>query len=245
MKNAIVTGGASGIGQSIVKALIHEGYRVGIIDSNLKAIEALRTQVPLDALKIFHGDVGIQGDLDAFVAMLRGEFEHIDVLVNNACYSRGGLETCDYEAFNEVLRVGASAPFYLTQQLMDFFSEEASIINISSTRYLMSQSNTESYTAAKGAITALTHAMAVTLRGRVRVNAISPGWIDTQQGQWSDADKAQHLVERIGQPQDIANMVLYLISDKAGFITGQNFIVDGGMSKQMIYHGDEGWNREI
>jgi len=82
----------------------------------------------------------------------------------------------------------------------------------------------------------------VTLRGKVRVNAVSPGWIDTQDGNWSDSDRQQHLVQRIGQPSDIANMILYLISDQAGFITGQNFIIDGGMTKQMIYHDEEGWD---
>jgi NAD(P)-dependent dehydrogenase (short-subunit alcohol dehydrogenase family) len=122
------------------------------------------------------------------------------------------------------------------------FNEDGSIINISSSRDRMSQPQTESYTAAKGGIAALTHALAVSLAGKVRVNSISPGWIDMDYTVYKGADAVQQPAGRVGNPLDIANMVLFLCSDKAGFITGENICIDGGMTKQMIYHGDNGWN---
>ena len=120
-------------------------------------------------------------------------------------------------------------------------AEGAAIVNISSSRDRMSQPQTESYTAAKGGIAALTHALAVSLAGKVRVNSISPGWIDTAYTVYEGSDAVQQPVGRVGNPLDIANMVLYLCSDKAGFITGENICIDGGMTRQMIYHGDNGW----
>ena len=117
-------------------------------------------------------------------------------------------------------------------------------MNISSSRDRMSQPQTESYTAAKGGIAALTHALAVSLAGKVRVNSISPGWIDTAYTVYQGADAIQHPVGRVGNPMDIANMVMFLCSDKAGFITGENICIDGGMTRQMIYHGDHGWKLE-
>ena len=165
----------------------------------------------------------------------------VDYLINNACLSRGGLKTCAWSDFNYVLRVGVSAPFLLTQLFLDHFSEQASIVNISSTRHLMSQADTESYTAAKGGITALTHSMAVTLAGRVRVHSLSPGWIDTTDSSLGGSDAAQHPSGRVGVPADVVNAVLFLCDPGSGFITGQNITVDGGMSKLMVYHGDCGW----
>jgi NAD(P)-dependent dehydrogenase (short-subunit alcohol dehydrogenase family) len=137
-----------------------------------------------------------------------------------------------------------TAPFYLSKLFLPYFSEGASIINISSSRDRMSQPNTESYTAAKGGIAALTHAMAVSLSGKVRVNSISPGWIDTAYTVYEGADAVQQPSGRVGNPLDIAHMVLYLSSDKAGFITGENICIDGGMTRLMIYHDDHGWKYE-
>ena len=128
---------------------------------------------------------------------------------------------------------------------MPHFAEGAAIVNISSSRDRMSQSQTESYTAAKGDIAALTHALAVSLAGKVRANSISPGWIDTTGTDFDGPDAIQQPVGRVGNPMDIANMVLYLCSDKAGFITGENICIDGGMTRQMIYHGDNGWKLEL
>ena len=140
---------------------------------------------------------------------------------------------------------GVTAPFYLAKLFQPYFSERAAIVNISSSRDRMSQPQTESYTAAKGGISALTHALAVSLAGRVRVNSISPGWIDTDFTEYTGADAVQQPVHRVGNPMDIANMVLFLCSEKAGFITGENICIDGGMTKQMIYHGDCGWRFDI
>ena len=142
------------------------------------------------------------------------------------------------------LNVGVTAPFYLSKLFMPYFSEGASIINLSSSRDRMSMPQTESYTAAKGGIAALTHALAVSFAGKVRVNSISPGWIDTDFTVYEGPDAVQQLVGRVGNPLDISNMVLFLCSDKAGFITGENICIDGGMTKQMIYHGDHGWKLE-
>lgn len=152
-----------------------------------------------------------------------------------------GIESCSFEEFQYALNVGVTAPFYLSKLFMPYFNEGASIVNISSSRDRMSQPQTESYTAAKGGISALTHAMAVSLAGEVRVNSISPGWINTEDTVYEGADALQQPVGRVGNPLDIANMVLFLCSDKAGFITGENICIDGGMTKQMIYHGDYGW----
>ena len=153
-----------------------------------------------------------------------------------------GLNDCSYDEFNAALRVGVTAPFYLTKLFLPYFAPGASIVNISSSRDRMSQPQTESYTAAKGGIAALTHALAVSLSGRVRVNSISPGWIDTSFALYAGPDAAQHPAGRVGNPMDIAHMVLFLCSDKAGFITGENICIDGGMTKQMIYHNDCGWS---
>ena len=156
-----------------------------------------------------------------------------------------GINDCTFEDFEYALRVGVTAPFYLTKLFLPFFAPQASIVNISSSRSRMSQPQTESYTAAKGGISALTHALAVSLSGTVRVNSISPGWIDTDFTEYHGADALQQPAGRVGNPLDIANMVLYLCSDKAGFLTGEDICIDGGMTKQMIYHGDCGWSLSV
>lgn len=169
------------------------------------------------------------------------EHGKVDYLINNALPLMKGISECSYEEFNYALRVGVTAPFYLTKLFLPHFTLGAAIVNISSSRDRMSQPQTESYTAAKGGIAALTHALAVSLGGKARVNSISPGWIDTAYTEYTGADAAQHPVGRVGNPLDIANMVLYLCSDKAGFITGENICIDSGMTKQMIYQNDFGW----
>ena len=174
---------------------------------------------------------------DYFVA----DYGKVDYLINNALPLMKGIEECSYEEFNYALKVGITAPFYLTKLFLPYFAPDAAIVNISSSRDRMSQPQTESYTAAKGGIAALTHSLAVSLAGKVRVNSISPGWIDTAYTKYDGADVIQHPAGRVGNSLDIANMVLYLCSDKAGFITGENICIDGGMTKQMIYHNDYGW----
>lgn len=226
-KVIVVTGGAKGIGKTIADEFSKEGARVSIIDL-----------LPNDC---FVGDVGEQKTLEAFADKVIAEYGRVDVLVNNALPVMKGLDECSYEQFNYALRVGVTAPFYLAKLFAPYFAPGASIINISSSRDRMSQPQTESYTAAKGGISALTHALAVSLSGKVRVNSISPGWIDTAFTEYQGPDAIQHPAGRVGNPLDIANMVLFLASDKAGFITGENICIDGGMTRQMIYHNDCGW----
>ena len=226
-KIVVVTGGAHGIGAAIRDAFRAEGCAVEVIDIK-----------PGDH---YVGDVSKKEVLEAFAGHVIKRHGHVDFLINNTPPLMKGIDECSYEEFTEALSVGVTAPYYLTKLFLDHFAPGAAIVNISSSRDRMSQPQTESYTAAKGGIAALTHAMAVSLSGRVRVNSISPGWIDTDDTLYEGPDALQQPVGRVGNRKDIANMVLYLCSDKAGFITGENICIDGGMTRRMIYHGDEGW----
>ncbi len=227
-KVAVITGGARGIGKCIADSFRKAGATVCVIDV-------------LDN-GYFVGDLSDKVVLEAFAAKVISDYGRVDFLINNAAPKSSGISTCSYEDFEYALRVGVSAPFYLSKLFLPYFKEGASIINISSSRDRMSQPQTESYTAAKGGISSLTHALAVSLAGRVRVNSISPGWIDNSFAEYIGPDAYQQPSGRVGNPMDIANMVLYLCSDMAGFITGENICIDGGMTKQMIYHGDFGWS---
>ena len=227
-KVAVVTGGAQGIGRAIAEAFRREGATVHIIDIQ-----------PGDW---FVGDVSDSRTLERFAEYVVQQSGHVDFLVNNALPLMKGIDTCSFEEFSHALAVGVAAPFYLTKLFMDHFGEGAAIINLASSRDRMSQPQTESYTAAKGGIAALTHALAISLAGRVRVNSISPGWIDTAGADITGPDAAQQPVGRVGRPEDIAALALFLCSDAAGFITGENICVDGGMTKLMIYHGEHGWS---
>lgn len=226
-KVAVITGGAHGIGKVIAEEFQKEGAIVRIID--------------IAEGNHYVGDIGKKEVLEDFADKVIKENGHIDFLINNALPLMKGINTCSYEEFEYALAVGITAPFYLTKLFQPYFADGASIINISSSRDRMSQPQTESYTAAKGGIAALTHALAVSMAGKVRVNSISPGWIDTEYTVYEGPDTYQQPAGRVGNPKDIANMVLYLCSDKAGFITGENICIDGGMTRQMIYHGDFGW----
>ena len=227
-KVAVVTGGARGIGKCIRSHLEEAGAKVYIIDV-----------LENDS---FVGDLSDKATLEKFADKVISECGRIDFLINNAAPMSRGIENASYEDFEYALRVGVTAPFYLSKLFAPYFGDGAAIVNISSSRDRMSQPNTESYTAAKGGIAALTHALAVSLSGKVRVNSISPGWIDNSFTVYEGADATQHPVGRVGNPHDIANAVMYLCSDMAGFITGENICIDGGMTKNMIYHGDFGWS---
>ncbi len=226
-KVAVVTGGAKGIGKAIAEEFGKAGAKVCVIDI-----------LPND---YYVGDLADQTALEDFARKVIADYGHVDYLVNNALPLMRGIDECTYEEFNYALRVGITAPFYLTKLFAPHFAPNAAIVNISSSRDRMSQPQTESYTAAKGGISALTHALAVSLAGKVRVNSISPGWIDTDYTVYDGPDADQHPAGRVGNPMDIANMVLYLCSDKAGFITGENICIDGGMTHLMVYHNDFGW----
>ena len=229
-KIAVVSGGTRGIGKCICEEFERAGARTCVID--------------LLENPYFVGDLSDKQTLEHFAKKVISDYGRVDFLINNAAPASYGIETATYEDFEYALRVGVSAPFYLSKLFMPYFGENASIVNISSSRDRMSQPGTESYTAAKGGISALTHALSVSLAGKVRVNSISPGWIDTGYKIYEGADAVQQPVGRVGNPMDIANAVMYLCSDMAGFITGENICIDGGMTRQMIYHGDFGWMLE-
>ena len=229
-KVVVVTGGANGIGRCIASEFRNHGAEVYVIDKQEGGH--------------FVGDISRKEVLEAFAAEVLSRHEKVDAIINNALPLMRGIDECSYEEFQYALSVGVTAPFYLVKLFKDHLAEGASIINISSSRDRMSQPQTESYTAAKGGIAALTHALAVSLSGKARVNSISPGWIDTANTVYEGPDATQQPAGRVGNPLDIANMVLFLCSDKAGFITGENICIDGGMARQMIYHGDCGWQLE-
>ena len=229
-KIAVITGGANGIGKCIADEFRKHGAIVYVID--------------IAEGDHFVGDIADKAALERFADMIIQNHGRVDILVNNALPLMKGIDQCSYEEFSYALAVGVTAPFYLTKLFAPYFGEGGSVINISSSRDRMSMPQTESYTAAKGGISALTHALAVSLAGKVRVNSISPGWIDTAYTVYEGPDALQQPVGRVGNPMDIANMVLFLCSDKAGFITGENLCIDGGMTKLMIYHGEHGWKLE-
>ena len=229
-KVTIVTGGAQGIGMCIADEFRKAGAHVYVID--------------IQEGPHYVGDISRKETLEAFAAYVLERHEKVDFIINNALPVMKGITDCSYEDFEYALKVGVTAPFYLVKLFSDHLADGASIVNMSSSRDRMSQPQTESYTAAKGGIAALTHALAVSLAGKARVNSISPGWIDTAYTVYEGPDAYQQPAGRVGNPMDIANMVMFLCSDKAGFITGENICIDGGMTRQMIYHGDNGWNLE-
>lgn len=230
-KVVIVTGGAQGIGKCIAEEFRKQGALVEVIDKQ-------------EGQDHFVGDLSNKYAIEEFTKLVIEKYGKVDFIVNNALPLMKGIDECSYEEFEYALKVGVTAPFYMVKLLKAHLAEGASIVNISSSRDRMSQPQTESYTAAKGGIAALTHALAVSLAGKARANSISPGWIDTDYKVYEGPDAYQQPAGRVGNPLDIANMVLFLCSEKAGFITGENICIDGGMTRQMIYHGDCGWKLE-
>lgn len=226
-KVVVVTGGVQGIGKCICDEFKKLGAHVCVID--------------IQENEYFVGDISDKDTLEVFADKVIKEYGHVDYLVNNAIPLSKGINECTYEEFEYALKVGVTATFYLSKLFDPYLPKGSCIINISSSRDRMSQPQTESYTASKGGIHALTHALAVSLGPRVRVNSVSPGWIDTTGSEFNGSDALQQPVGRVGEPLDIAHMVLFLCSSKAGFITGENICIDGGMTKLMIYHNDHGW----
>ncbi len=253
-KVCVITGGANGIGACMVREFAAAGAKVAFIDIDRAGGERLLENILSESGTglFFHGDISEEDTLKSFADKVIKEYRYVDILINNACLSKKGILTgCTYNDFNYVLKVGVTAPYMLTKLFFDYFAPKGSVVNIASTRAFMSQIDTESYSAAKGGIIALTHALAISLAGRVKVNSVSPGWIDTNANNdpdyekyHSEGDKLQHPVCRVGNPMDITRAVMFLCDDENDFITGENITVDGGMTKQMIYHNDYGWTFE-
>lgn len=250
-KVAAVTGGGQGIGRAIAVAFAREGYGISIADvhedAGMETLELLRPYT--NDAKYMKVDVANEAEVSQWMQRTASDLGGIDVLVNNA----GIMHNADVldltaEQFNRVISVNLGGAFLCSQAAARLMKEQkrgGAIINLSSTRAVMSEPNTEAYSASKGGISALTHAMAISLGGYgIRVNAISPGWIEVRDWHYnspkgsivhSETDKSQHPVGRVGKPEDIAAACLYLASEQAGFITGQNLTIDGGMTVKMIY----------
>ncbi|HAM64052.1 MAG: hypothetical protein A2Y20_08290 [Firmicutes bacterium GWF2_51_9] len=230
----VITGGAQGIGKAIVDAFLREGAFVVTMD--------LRHGRSASNLVWIQGDLTLSEDRNFFVDEIMKLNRKVDVLVNNAMVFTSGLRShTPTEEIRKAIELGAIAPYDLILQLSGSMNDSSSIINLLSTRAFQSQADSEGYAMAKGALGSLTHAAALSLGPKVRVNAIAPGWIQTKPSRLSDSDLLQHPVGRVGTPEDIAKAVLFLASEDAGFITGETLTIDGGMSKRMIYHQDEGW----
>lgn len=246
-RTAIVTGGAQGIGKATVMRLLTEGWQVVMADVDAEAVaDAAAELQPSDRLLGITCDVGREAEVESLIAQAVSRFGGLDLLVNNAAILRNGpLSTLSLEDWNAVLAVNLTGPFLCSKHAAPHLGATGgSIVNIGSTRALMSEPDTEAYSASKGGVAALTHALAMSLGPQVRVNCISPGWIEVsawkkrsarQVPGLSEADHAQHPVGRVGRPEDVAALVAYLASSDAGFITGQNLVVDGGMTRKMLY----------
>lgn len=246
-KIAIVTGGAQGIGKGVAARLLADGYRVVIADNDVEAGREALGELG-GAAWFMATDVADEASVAACVAAALAHGGRLDAVVNNAGIARAPrvpVEQLALESWNRQLAVNLTGAFLMAKHAAPHLRKSrGAIVNIASTRALQSEANTEAYSASKGGLVALTHALAVSLGPEVRVNCVSPGWIDVSGWQksarrapaaLSAADHAQHPAGRVGTPEDIAAMVAFLLSDAAGFVTGQNFVVDGGMTKKMIY----------
>lgn len=250
MPMAVVTGGAQGIGRACVVRFLGEGWRVVVLDRDAEAVADLRRKIGGEALLALEADCGSQAAVsDAFAALARwSDGAAIDLLFNNAGIAdpdTGPVESLSLDAFRRHLDSGLVAAFLATRAAVPALRRaRGAIVNMASTRALQSEPNSEAYAATKGGILAMTHALAVSLGPDVRVNAVAPGWIDSASHakasarhapQHTKEDHAQHPAGRIGTPEDVAAAVAYLASPAAGFVTGETLVLDGGMTRRMIY----------
>ena len=225
-RTVLVTGGARGIGRGTALLLAGRGYRVAVADLDGEA-----------ELPFFRCDVSREPSVKRCVSAVLRRFGRLDALVNNAGIADPAgapVEKLALRDWNRKIAVNLTGAFLMTKHCVPHLRRTGgSIVNIASTRALQSEPDTEAYAATKGGVVALSHALAMSLGPRVRVNCISPGWIAS--AKLSRREHAQHPVGRAGRPEDIGEMIAFLISDAAAFITGQNFVVDGGMTRKMIY----------
>ncbi len=245
----LVTGGAQGIGKGIARYLLDKGYTVVIIDMDVEAGEECAEELaPLGTLRYIPADIREEADIGDSVNETLQRFGRLDALINNAALANpyhAAIEALPLENWQRVIDTNLTGSFLAAKHAIPHLREVGgSIINIASTRALQSEANTEAYAASKGALVALTHALAVSLGPAIRVNCISPGWIDVSEWQkrserrpaeLNERDHLQHPAGRVGTPEDVAALAAFLLSEEAGFITGQNFVVDGGMTRKMIY----------
>ncbi|WP_238917420.1 SDR family oxidoreductase [Clostridium sp. YIM B02555] len=243
-RGILVTGGAYGIGKQTCIDFLEAGDKVCFIDFNKDLGEEFSKKY--DNLYFYHGDVSKSDNLKGFVQFAKEKLGRIDVLVNNACKgNKGILSDLDYDGFDYVLAVGLKAPYELSRLCKEeLIKNKGRIINIASSRAFQSEPDSEAYASTKGGIVALTHALAMSLGPNVLVNCIAPGWIDVDESEsFSKEDIAALPAGKVGTPKDISIMILFLC--KHDFITGETFVIDGGMSKRMIYHNDWNWKYSI
>lgn len=248
-RTVLITGGAQGIGKGIAAYLLQKGWRVVICDLDARAGQRCLDELePADHLLFIEADVAVEAEVQAVIRRAIEWTGRLDALVNNAGIAdpdTGPVDALELAQWQRRLDVNLTGPFLMTKHAVPHLRKaRGSIVNMASSRAIQSEPNTEAYAATKGGIVALTHALAISLGPDIRVNAISPGWIDVRAWQaeaptevepLSETDHNQHPAGRVGQPEDIASMVAYLISPEAGFMTGQNVVIDGGMTRKMIY----------